>query len=109
MIGGEIDEGEQRLLGRLLRDQFDGLVVEEVVGLDAFGAEILCIIKMLDARRGVESARASIRDATARAFLEAFLGTTTNAIRAAMNTTPPTIPNTRTRRRAFLARAAIQR
>ena len=53
--------------------------------------------------------RASILDATASAFREAFLGTTTNAINAAMNTTPPTIPNTTTRRSAFRARAAIHR
>ena len=40
------------------RDQRYGLVVEEAVGLDALGAEILCIIEVLDAGRGVEAARA---------------------------------------------------
>ena len=58
---------------------------------------------------GDESVRASILAATACAFREALLGTTTNAINALMNTTPPTTPKTTTRRSAFLARAAIHR
>jgi hypothetical protein len=65
--------------------------------------------RSLVATAGDESVRASILDATASAFRDAFLGTTTNAINAAMKTVPPTIPNTTTRRSAFLARAAIQR
>ncbi|MBA7639787.1 hypothetical protein ES703_47447 [subsurface metagenome] len=58
MIGREIDEGEQRRLGRLLGDQLDRLVVEETIGLDALGAEILGIQEVLDSGRGVEAARA---------------------------------------------------
>ena len=41
-----------------------------------------------------------------------FIGASTRAtcsINAPINTTPPTMPNTNTRRSAFLARAAIQR
>ena len=58
MIGGEIDEGEQRRLDRLLRDQLQRLVVEEAVGLDVLGAEIVRIEEVLDAGRGLEAARA---------------------------------------------------
>ena len=65
--------------------------------------------RSLAATAGDESLFASICAATANAFRDAFLGTSTNAMRAAMNTTPPTIPKTTTRRSAFLARAAIQR
>jgi hypothetical protein len=65
--------------------------------------------RSLAATAGDESDRASILEATASAFFDAFLGTTTNAINAATNTTPPTTPKTTTRRSAFLARAAIHR
>ena len=58
MIGGEIDEGEQRRLGRLLGDQPHGLVVEEAVRLDVPGAEIARIEEVLDAGGGLEAARA---------------------------------------------------
>jgi hypothetical protein len=65
--------------------------------------------RFLSATNGVVSVRASIPAATACAFLEALRGTRTKAISAAMNTRPPTIPKTATRRSEFLALAAIQR
>ena len=61
MIGGEIDEHEQRRRRRLLRHQSDGLVVEEAVGLDVLGAEIVRVVEMLDAGGGLETARAHER------------------------------------------------
>jgi hypothetical protein len=59
MIGGEIDKGEQRLVrGLLLRHQLQGLVVEEAVGLDIDGAEIVSVVEMLDAGGQLKTARA---------------------------------------------------
>ena len=58
MIGGEIDEHEQRRRRRFLRHQLQGLVVEEAVGLDVLGAEIVRVVEMLDAGGGLETARA---------------------------------------------------
>jgi hypothetical protein len=79
----------------------------------AFNTESIAVSsawdRSLTATVGIESVRASICAATASALRDAFLGTSTNAINAPIKTTPPTIPNTITRRSAFLARAAIQR
>ena len=58
MVGGQIDKGKQRCVGRLLGDQLDGLVVEEAVRLDALRAEIARVVEVLDARGGLEAARA---------------------------------------------------
>src|SRR5450755_1924297 len=57
MVGAEIDEGEQWLSGRPVRHQLQGVVVEEAVGLDVPGAEIMRIIEMLDAGGRLEAAR----------------------------------------------------
>src|SRR5687768_16299 len=65
--------------------------------------------RFLIAATGVVSVFASICAATACAFRDALRGTRTNAISAAMNTRPPTIPKTATLRSEFLARAAIER
>ena len=79
----------------------------------AFSTESVAVTSarylFLAATAGDESVFASSCAATASAFREALRGTTTKAISAAINTTPPTMPNTTTRRSAFLARAAIQR
>ena len=58
MIGGEIDEREQRRRRRLLRHQAERLVIEEAVGLDVPGAEIVRVIEVLDAGGQLETARA---------------------------------------------------
>jgi hypothetical protein len=54
-----------------------------------------------------ESGRSSIVADTRTAARVACLGTRTNAIRAAMNTSPPTIPITARRRDAFRDRDDI--
>jgi hypothetical protein len=55
----------------------------------------------------VESAFSGSLAVTFTAALVAWRGTSTNAINAAMNTRPPTIPITANRRDAFLDRADI--
>ena len=57
MIGGKIDESEQRSLGRFLRHQPQRRIVEEAVGLDILGVEIARIVELLDAGAGLEAAR----------------------------------------------------
>src|SRR5438105_3153623 len=58
---------------------------------------------------GVESIFASMRDATILALRDAFFGTRTNAMMAMTNTPAAMLPSTAALRRAFFARAAIQR
>src|SRR3981189_1415712 len=58
VVGAEIDEHEQRRFGRRLRHQAQGLVVEETVGLDIPGAEVVRVVEMLDAGGLLEAARA---------------------------------------------------
>ncbi len=58
MIGGEIDENEHRAARVLLADHPRRSVEEETVGLDRFRAQIVLVVEMLHAGRGLEAARA---------------------------------------------------
>ena len=57
IASGRVERG----LPLALRHQVQGLVVEETVGFDVLGAEIVRVIEVLDTGRGLETARAHER------------------------------------------------
>src|SRR5579862_8882081 len=61
MIGGEIDENEHRAVLVLLLDHLRRGIEEKTVRLDIFGAEIVLIVEMLHAGRGLVATRAHER------------------------------------------------
>src|SRR3989337_3285548 len=74
----------------------------------AESAEAICTAaRLLSATERPESGRSSSVADTCTAARVAWRGTSTNAMSAAMNTSPPTIPMTANRRDAFFDRADI--